>query len=308
MGRSSVALAALLALALACWSSPAAASQPGRNGLLAASAEVPGTNTSVIYVGRRDGGGMRALPSPCPPPPLELATRCHAVTPAWSPDGTMVAFSVLPGGLEAQIWVVSADGTDLRALPGARGYSPTWSPDGQTLAFSADDPSGDCGLRHLFTIGLDGTGLRRVTRRADHPDWSRRGEIAFSRLRQVFDPSTGEACWSAASVGAIRPDSSGTRVIARRGIDPSWAPRGFAVAFQRGRGIYRVRAGGNGARRLPVRTRYLEGPAWSPDGRLIAYRDLRRTRAVSARTGRPVEVAFDPPGTAYSPAWQPLPR
>lgn len=220
----------------------------------------------------------------------------------------MVAFSVLPGGLEPQIWVVGADGLGLRAVPGARGYSPTWSPDGSMLAFSADDPLGDCGLRNVFTIRLDGTGLRRLTRQADHPDWSARGEIAFSRLREVFDPGTGEACWSGASVAAIRPDSSGARVIVQRGIDPSWAPRGFALAFQRGPGIYRVRGGGSGERRIPVRTRYLEGLAWSPDGRLIAYRDQRRTRAVGVRTERPVGVAFDPPGTAYSPAWQPLPR
>jgi dipeptidyl aminopeptidase/acylaminoacyl peptidase len=303
MARRGLAVAAL---ALAAWPSAAAATQPGRNGLLAASAEVLGSNTSVIYVGKRDGSRLRALPSPCPPGPLDPAALCHAATPAWSPDGGTVAFTVVRPS-DAQVWLVDADGSDLRPVPSARGYSPTWSPDGRTLAFSADDPSGACGLRNVYIVGADGSGLQLLARRGDHPDWSSRGEVAFTRLREVFDPGTGESCWSGRAVGGVRPGTPGIRTIVRRGIDPSWAPRGFALAFQRGKGIYRVRAGGEGVRLLVDRTRFLEGPAWSPDGRLIAYRDLRRTRAIRARRGRSVPVRFDPPGTAYSPAWQPLP-
>ena len=56
---------------------------------------------------------------------------------AWSPDGSRIAFSKSDGRLGAEIFLIDADGTNLRRLSpeGAYDASPTWSPDGARIAF-----------------------------------------------------------------------------------------------------------------------------------------------------------------------------
>ena len=63
-------------------------------------------------------------------------------TPAFSPDGSTIAFASRPccsaGPRYRGIYLVNADGTHVRHLVKLRspdGGSPTWSPDGRTLAF-----------------------------------------------------------------------------------------------------------------------------------------------------------------------------
>jgi hypothetical protein len=74
-----------------------------------------------------------------------LLTRGRGETfsmPSWSPDGRTLAFSRTPLGAAtasaSDIWLVSADGRDLRPLlrNDLEESSPTWSPDGRYLAFN----------------------------------------------------------------------------------------------------------------------------------------------------------------------------
>lgn len=59
--------------------------------------------------------------------------------PQWSPDGRSIAFCGQLPGQFAQIYIVDADGGNLRPITTEDGWqgSPTWSPDGTTLAFDA---------------------------------------------------------------------------------------------------------------------------------------------------------------------------
>lgn len=59
------------------------------------------------------------------------------MTPAWSPNGTRIAFTSYRGG-NPSVWIMNADGTQPVRLttPGDAGdYFPTWSPAGDSIAF-----------------------------------------------------------------------------------------------------------------------------------------------------------------------------
>ena len=59
--------------------------------------------------------------------------------PAWSPDGERIVFTRQEEGAESDIWVMDADGTDVRQLtndgPGSTNLYPTFSPDGTKIAY-----------------------------------------------------------------------------------------------------------------------------------------------------------------------------
>ena len=95
--------------------------------------------------------------------------------PAWSPDGTQIAFARgtrgPPGAHE--IYVMDSDGRNVRALtdgPGDKG-GPSWSPDGTRLAFfSVLDGDGS-----IFIMDADGGNVVRITQAEgvdEKPAWS----------------------------------------------------------------------------------------------------------------------------------------
>lgn len=297
------ARAVLLSLALVLvLAPPATATFPGRNGLLAVAADTD-SSSDTLYVGRLGGGDLRALPSPCPPgPPDPPWDTCVVDAPAWSPDGTRLAFSSIRGS-EAQLWIVDADGSDLHRLPAVNGFRPAWSPNGQRLVFSVDarDAQG-CLFRDLYTVNADGSGLSLLTRRADNPDWSVRGEIAFERERGYWTSGDGSECALLASVFVMRPGGEPRRVAMNSG-SPSWAPGGRTIAYVSRGGIRRKRIGADGPGRL-LRGHGAYELAWSPDGRFIVHRRSNRLGMMDARTGHRRPIGFDAPGIDFSVSWQ----
>jgi hypothetical protein len=110
----------------------------------------------------------------------------HAQHPAWSPDGTKIAYVEFENGdgQSFKLKVMNADGSAVTTLVNGdeHGMSyPAWSPDGQRVAFTKCDAVG-C---HLFAVNANGADLVQLTTPNDGPGlrpvWSPDGSwIAFN--------------------------------------------------------------------------------------------------------------------------------
>jgi Tol biopolymer transport system component len=91
--------------------------------------------------------------------------------PAWSPDGTHIAFDALRGG-QWDIFTVENDGGRLRNVTNSSASSstPAWTPDGARIVYN----SGIENNRSLYTMLPDGGDVHRLTNhpgRDEHPSW-----------------------------------------------------------------------------------------------------------------------------------------
>lgn len=104
--------------------------------------------------------------------------------PAWSPDGTQIAFARMTDG-HSHLFVSDASGEHVHQVTEGPDDDelPTWSPDGRVLAFcSIQSAEHRAKQANLFAIHLDGSRLVQLTegdRNACRPSWSRDGFIYF---------------------------------------------------------------------------------------------------------------------------------
>ena len=97
-----------------------------------------------------EGGAARALTDPLG----------DARQPAWSPDGTRIAFQAYWDG-NYHVWSVAPDGSGLRRhTSGPFDHrEPHWSPDGERIALSSDRAGG----YDIWTLGVADGSISRVT-------------------------------------------------------------------------------------------------------------------------------------------------
>jgi Tol biopolymer transport system component len=127
-------------------------------------------------------------------------------SPAWSPDGTRIAFSSERDG-NAEIYVMKADGSGVTRLTNTKADDgdPSWSPDGKRIAFV----SGRNGKAEIFTMNADGSDQKTLVSmdRGDavDPRWSPDGAtIAFVHRPDGVTGSAAIICTVSADGAALR--------------------------------------------------------------------------------------------------------
>lgn len=279
---------------------PAEAAWPGRDGAVAF------TRGNHVWV-ELPSGKQRQL----------TAGGGDDAEPTYSRDGRKIAFVRFADG-SSDIWVMNSDGSDQRPVTKtAEGeVQPAFFPSGRSVAFVRSAPSTGFAVH---SIGLDGTGERRLAVGATFPAISPNGRwLAFTRR-----PSRNGMGLKDLRSGKERRLPSGISQ------DPDFSPDGRRLVF-----VGQRPCGSKGARRLAMLTIGLNdrrarmllptcgrpflplSPVWSPRGNRIVF--VRRDNPAGKATSRLQMLSLRGklvPGAPrhrrgtfeFSPSWQPLP-
>jgi Tol biopolymer transport system component len=284
--------------------------------LLSACAGSNGGSPDLLLVSTRDGdyaiygmsadGGNQERVTEEVGNPSSPSGLFFQVEPAWSPDGSRIAFASKREG-SFDIYSMSADGRETQRLTreAVDESDPSWSPDGERLVFSR--APGD-----LYLMNADGTNVRPlVTGEASdtQPAWSPDGRwIAF--VRRTSGTSIREL-W------LVRPNGTGARrLTSLEAVSeaPAWSPDSTRIAFATDvrnvqYDIYSVGVDGEGQRRLTVTAEDSFEPAWAPDGATIAYTEggAIHSKEVEADPYAEGKRLTDSATNDSSPDWRPAP-
>jgi Tol biopolymer transport system component len=313
------------------WIAVVVAVLAGTGPVASAPASLPGENGKIAYFSAQFGAGgiyQVGVWTIAPDGTGETQLLDGATSPAWSPDGSRLAYVLVSvDGASSEVYTANADGSDARQLTddGQRSGSPTWSPDGSSIAWSSNRD----GSYEIWAMASDGSGKRRVTSlpddwRASKPSWSPLGDEISYTVRIGDEDEQ--------SVRIIAPYGANDRQLTPAGFDgwsADWAPDGSRLVFvsreeQIGNALYTIRPDGTGLQRIPnLQGEHFGGadgmgissPAFSPDGTRVLYQYIV---CVGGRCGEGITLAEADGSTKGtltagvrfenfgSPAWQPL--
>jgi Tol biopolymer transport system component len=220
------------------------------------------------------------------------------------------------------VCVMRADGTHVQPVffppLRERDSAPAWSPDGKSIAFVRSGADlGNTDHSGVWSIRVNGGKPKLVTRGVPgnqyEPAWSPDGQwIAFTQARGTR-PSR---------IEKIRVDGTGLTELTRGPASDrmaDWSPDGTRLVFVRWRqstaptpmpsALWLVDSAGTAARPLTGTVGTADAPAWSPDGKLIAFESARKPSGsiftMEIATGRVVRLVTHVAGAGRI-AWQPL--
>jgi TolB protein len=229
--------------------------------------------------------------------------RESIISPAWSPDGTKVAYV----SFERQKPIVYVQNlvTGQRAIISnekGSNSAPAWSPDGTRLAVSLSKT----GNTQVYIVNADGSGLRRLTTGTGidtEPQFSADGQSIYF----VSDRSGGPQIYKMSVNGG---QASRVTFNGSYNISPRISPDGKTLAWisQRDGGfnLYAMDLASGQEQRLADGA---TEPSFSPNGKYIMYANKgggRASLAVVSVDGRVKQRLSTQAGNIKEPSWGPF--
>ncbi len=213
-----------------------------------------------LYIMDYDGVGTLAI----------TATQSINISPRWSPDGRMIAYTSYRNG-NPDLYLLNFDSGRRDVLSAAPGLNitPGWSPDGQWLALAMSSGGGT----NLHLMPRSGGRPRPIT---TGPAVSVSPSFSPNGRQIVFNSDRG----GTPQVYVVDVDGTDLRRLTLQGnynSSPRWSPRGEKIAYMcrlGGNQICLINPDGSGLQQL-TSLGSNEDPTWSPNGRHIAFTSTR---------------------------------